>query len=78
MTPDPEIRDELIEQHRNPQRKNKTVLDSHEALIIIVALASLTAALISGKLSEDAFGSLMGAFMGYTFGRIFNGWQGKE
>ena len=72
------IRDELIEQHRNTQRKNKTSLDSHEVTIIIVALAALTAALISGRLSEDTFGSLMGAFIGYTFGRIFNGWQGKE
>lgn len=72
------IRDELTEQYRKKQRKNKTPLDQHEALIIIVALASLTASLISGKLSEDTFGSLMGAFIGYTFGRIFNGWQGKE
>jgi hypothetical protein len=72
------IKDELIEQYRKKQRKNKTPLDNHEALIIIVALAALTSALISGKLSEDTFGSLMGAFMGYTFGRIFNGWQGKE
>jgi hypothetical protein len=63
---------------KKTQRKNKTPLDSHEVTIIIVALAALTAALISGKLSEDNFGSLMGAFIGYTFGRIFNGWQGKE
>jgi hypothetical protein len=78
MSEKPSIRDELIEQHRKTDRKNKTPLDSHEVTIIIVALAALTAALISGKLSEDTFGSLMGAFMGYTFGRIFNGWQGKE
>jgi hypothetical protein len=78
MPEKPSLKTELIEQYRKTQRKNKTPLDSHEVTIIIVALAALTAALISGRLSEDTFGSLMGAFMGYTFGRIFNGWQGKE
>lgn len=78
MTPDPEIRTELIEQHRKQQRKNKTVLDKHEALIISVFILAMTGALISGKLSELVFAGLMGSFIGYTFGRIFNGWQGKE
>jgi hypothetical protein len=72
------IKNELVELYRKTNRKNKTPLDSHEVTIIVVALGSLTASLLSGKLSEEAFGSLMGAFMGYTFGRIFNGWQGKE
>jgi hypothetical protein len=78
MKHDPEIRDELIELNRKTRRKNKTPLDNHEVVIIVVALAALTISLLSGKLSEDNFGSLMGAFIGYTFGRIFNGWQGKE
>lgn len=78
MKQDPEIRDELIEQYRKMRRKNKTPLDRHEVTIIVVALAALTISLISGRLSEDTFSALMGAFLGYTFGRIFNGWQGKE
>lgn len=73
-----ELKKELIEQYKQQQRKNKTPLDNHEALIIVAALAALTIALVSGKLSETAFSTLMGGFLGYTFGRIFNGWQGKE
>ena len=78
MTPEPVTRDELIEQNSKDQKNGPTILDKHEALIIVAALAALTASLISGKLSEDTFSGLMGAFMGYTFGRIFNHWQGKE
>lgn len=57
---------------------NRTPLDQHETLIIISILACLTAGLISGYLSEKSFIGLIGTFLGYTFGRIFNGWQGKE
>jgi len=78
MAHDPELKNELIELHRKTGHKNKTVLDRHESLIIVAALAALTMALVSGKLSEDTYSGLMGAFLGYTFGRIFNGWQGKE
>lgn len=78
MTEKPTLRDELCEQYRKTHPKNKTVLDEHETLIIIAALAALTIALLSGRLSEDTFSGLMGAFLGYTFGRIFNHWQGKE
>ncbi len=53
-------------------------LDPNETIIISVALLSLVGALISGHLSETAFTGLMGTFLGYTFGRIFNHVQGKE
>lgn len=78
MNPDPVSRDELKESIAAGQKKNKTVLDQYEAVIISVFILALTAALISGKLSELVFAGLMGSFIGYTFGRIFNGWQGKE
>jgi hypothetical protein len=55
-----------------------TVLDVYESVIIVAALGSLTVGLVSGRLSEQAFAALMGAFMGYTFGRIFNHFQAKE
>ena len=41
------------------------LIDKYEAAIISVFIIALTAA-------------LMGAFVGYTFGRIFNHAQGKE
>ncbi len=50
----------------------------NEVIIISVALVCLSAALISGKLNELSFTGLMGTFLGYTFGRIFNHIQGKE
>jgi hypothetical protein len=78
MSKEPSIRDELIEQHRKTQPKNKTPLDRHEAVIIVAALAALTIGLLFGGLGENTFAALMGTFFGYTFGRIFNGWQGKE
>lgn len=78
MTDDPQLKKELIESYKEQQPKNKTVLDQYEAIIISVFILALTAALISGRLSEVVFAGLMGSFIGYTFGRIFNGWQGKE
>ena len=78
MSNEPSIKDELIEQYRKTEQKNKTPLDRHEALIIVAALAALTVGLLFGGLSENTFAALMGTFFGYTFGRIFNGWQGKE
>ena len=55
-----------------------TTIDKNEVVIIAVALLSLTAAVISGAIQENSYSALMGAFMGYTFGRIFNHVQGKE
>jgi len=78
MDEQPTLKDELKEQYRKTEQKNKTLLDGHETLIIIAALAALTGGLLFGGLSENTFGTLMGTFFGYTFGRIFNGWQGKE
>jgi hypothetical protein len=78
MTEDKTIRDELIEQIRKNDPTKKTLLDDHEVKIIVSALAALTIALVSGHLSEAAFVGLTGTFFGYTFGRIFNGWQDKE
>ena len=78
MTQEPVTRDELKSSIAAAKQKNKTPLDKYECVIIVVALVALTAALVSDHLNEEAFSALMGAFMGYTFGRIFNGWQGKE
>jgi hypothetical protein len=78
MSEKPSIRDELIEQIRKNDPTKKTLLDDHEVKIIVAALTVLTIGLVSGKLSEPAFVGLLGTFFGYTFGRIFNGWQGKE
>ena len=55
-----------------------TTLDKNEAVIIVVALMALTAAVITNSIQENTYAALMGAFMGYTFGRIFNHVQGKE
>ena len=55
-----------------------TLIDKYEAGIISVFIVSTTAALIAGAISESAYTALMGAFVGYTFGRIFNHAQGKE
>jgi hypothetical protein len=78
MSEKQDIRDELIEQIRKPERTKKTLLDDHEVKIIVAAMSILTISLVSGRLSEAAFVGLIGTFFGYTFGRIFNGWQGKE
>jgi hypothetical protein len=78
MSETQDIRSELIQQRRKPERKNKTFLDAHETIIIIAALLALTISLLSGKVTEGSYSTLMAGFMGYTFGRIFNGWQGKE
>ncbi len=53
-------------------------LDVYETVIIVTAIAALAGALMSGHLSETAFVGLIGTFFGYTFGRIFNHYQGKE
>lgn len=78
MSEKPTIRDELIERIRKMESTKKTILDDHEVKIIVAAMSILTIGLVSGKLSEPAFVGLIGTFFGYTFGRIFNGWQGKE
>jgi len=55
-----------------------TEIDRNEVIIISVALICLSAAVMTHSISETTFGALMGAFLGYTFGRIFNHVQGKE
>ncbi len=70
--------DGLIEKTVSVKLKSPSVIDVYESVIIVAALGSLTVALVSGRLSEPAFSGLMGAFMGYTFGRIFNHFQAKE
>lgn len=72
------IKHELVEQYKKRDPKKKSIIDDHEVKIIVAALSALTAGLLFGRLSEPSYTSLMGAFLGYTFGRIFNGWQGKE
>lgn len=54
------------------------VIDIFETVVIVAALITLNIALIWGGLSESAYTGLMGTFLGYTFGRIFNHYQGKE
>ncbi len=53
-------------------------IDFNEVIIIVAVVAALAGGLMSGHLSETAFVGLMGTFLGYTFGRIFNHVQGKE
>ncbi|MDD3474310.1 MAG: hypothetical protein PHP08_00220 [Candidatus Dojkabacteria bacterium] len=53
-------------------------IGKYEGMIISVFIIALTTALMSGKLSETLFGTIMGSFIGYTFARIFNHVQGKE
>ncbi len=53
-------------------------INFNEVIIIVVVVAALGGGLLFGKLSETAFVGLMGTFLGYTFGRIFNHVQGKE
>ncbi len=54
------------------------VVEKNEVIIIALALISLTAAVVTKSIDESSYSALMGAFMGYTFGRIFNHAQGKE
>lgn len=70
-----EVKNALREQD---EQQGKIRIDKYEAAIIVAAIAGLTLALISGRLSEVAFVGLVGTFFGYTFGRIFNHVQGKE
>lgn len=53
-------------------------IDKNEVIIITVALVALTAAVVTNSIQENTYSALMGAFLGYTFGRIFNHAQGKE
>jgi len=75
------IKQELVDQRKKELKLDEVDrygIDLNEVIIISVALLSLTGGLVSGKLSETAFVGLMGTFLGYTFGRIFNHIQGKE
>lgn len=66
------IRDEYLEKRRNeaPPRCEES-LDKNKTVIIISAMVTLTAALISGRMSEAVYSGLMGSFLAFTFGRIF-------
>ncbi len=70
-----ELKDSL---QRQDDETGQVHLDMNEVLIIVAALGGLTGGLVSGRLSETAYVGLMGTFLGYTFGRIFNHVQGKE
>lgn len=71
-------RAELIAYRKATKRRKRPTIDTQEVYIILGALASLTFGLAFGSLSEPTYSSLMSVFLGYTFGRIFNGYQGKE
>lgn len=54
------------------------LIEKNEVVIICVFIICMSAALALDRISESAFVALMGTFVGYTFGRIFNHIQGKE
>lgn len=53
-------------------------IDTNEVIIITVALVTLTTAVMVNSIQENTYSALIGTFLGYTFGRIFNHAQGKE
>lgn len=55
-----------------------TLIDKYESFIIGIFILSVTAAVMAGAIDQATYAALMGAFVGYTFGRIFNHVQGKE
>lgn len=76
---DPRVeRAEYIRYRNATKRRKKRTIDIQEVYIILGALASLTFGLTFGSLSESTYSSLMSVFLGYTFGRMFNGYQGRE
>lgn len=54
------------------------IVGKYEAIIISVAILSMTGAVVMHAISEATYSALLGAFMGYTFARIFNHVQHKE
>ncbi len=64
--------------HPQDENSGQIHIDFNEVIIIVAVIAALGGGLVSGHLSETAFVGLMGTFLGYTFGRIFNHVQGKE
>jgi hypothetical protein len=72
-------RDELKNSLTEGDQNNGQIhIDFNEVIIICAVIAALGGGLMTGHLSETAFVGLMGTFLGYTFGRIFNHIQGKE
>jgi hypothetical protein len=68
---DKSLKEELILQRRDEKFDNDISLDRNKTLIIIAAMVTLTAALVSGKMNEAVYSGLMGSFLAFTFGRIF-------
>lgn len=65
------LRDELVESKRLEPPKPEESLDRNKTMIIVAAMMTLTAALVSGNMSEAVYSGLMGSFLAFTFGRIF-------
>jgi hypothetical protein len=75
MNEDPikSLKEEMIEtRQQNLPPKPDESLDRNKTLIIVAAMATLTAALVSGRMSESVYSGLMGSFLALTFGRIFS------
>lgn len=53
-------------------------IDKYETTIICVFIVTVTSAVVTKSIDQSTYAALMGAFVGYTFGRIFNHVQGKE
>lgn len=70
MADEATLRDEFIK-NRLQETKTDESLDRNKTLIIVAAMVTLTAALISGRMSEAVYSGLMGSFLAFTFGRIF-------
>ncbi|CAG0950556.1 MAG: hypothetical protein OIN86_13585 [Candidatus Methanoperedens sp.] len=67
------LKEELIEaRQQNLPPKPDESLDRNKTLIIVAAMITLTAALVSGRMSESVYSGLMGSFLALTFGRIFS------
>jgi hypothetical protein len=65
------LKEEMIET-RQQLPKQEESLDRNKTLIIVAAMVTLTAALVSGRMSEAVYSGLMGSFLAFTFGRIFS------
>lgn len=71
MSEEKTLRDELKEIRQIDPPKPDESLDRNKTLIIVAAMVTLTAALVSGKMNEAVYSGLMGSFLAFTFGRIF-------
>lgn len=65
------LKEEMIEARQQLPKPDES-LDRNKTLIIVAAMVTLTAALVSGRMSEAVYSGLMGSFLAFTFGRIFS------